>query len=75
MKLCAARSWSSTIKFSACGWAASTISSTEIASEPGSALKSWSAATSVSGWSASTRSSSERVDELEEDLDRARGTR
>ena len=68
MKRCAALSWSARTEISAGGWAASTISSTEIASEPGRALKSWSAATefSASGWRTSARSSGERTDELED---------
>ena len=50
------------------GWTASTISSTESASELGSALKSWSAATEFCGcgWRTSARSSRERTDEPED---------
>ena len=68
MKCCAAGSWSARTDISAGGWAASTISSTEIASEPGSALKSWSAATEFSacGWRGSVRSSRKRTDEREQ---------
>ena len=51
-KLCAVWSGSARTEISAGGWTASTILSTESASELGSALKSWSAATefSASGW-------------------------